>query len=195
MQRHPALRLDLMMTDRIVDLVHEGVDLAIRIAQLPDSNLIARHVADSPRMLVAAPSYLAERGTPQTLDDLDGHDCLCLTGQTHWTLRHQGAGVAKRVSGRFAANSIEGLHQACLNGMGIVLLSAWFVREELAAGTLQRVPLADAEVAPVAISALYPSRHLLPAKVRLFVQALGKDLAQGLHGFGDADPVAEATTG
>lgn len=177
MRQHPALRLDLLMTDRVVDLVREGFDLAIRISRLTDSSLIARHIADSPRLLVAAPRYLAERNAPRRLADLALHDCLCLTGQTHWSFQRAGAAVSQRVAGRFTANSIEGVHQACEGGLGLALLSEWEVQEAVRAGTLIHLPLQDAEAEPLTISALYPSRRLLPGKVRLFVEALRAELA------------------
>ncbi len=179
MARHPALRIDLLMTDRVVDLVGEGLDLAIRIAPLPDSQLIVRHLAESPRLLVAAPDYLAARGAPAALAELPAHECLCLSGQTHWTFRREDGAVTQRVAGRFTANSIEGLHQACLCGLGIALLSEWAVRDELASGQLVPVTLRDAVAEALAISAIYPSRRLLPAKVRLLVDALREEWLAG----------------
>ena len=179
MPLHPELKLDVLMTDRVVDLVGEGLDLAIRIAPLPDSQLIARQLAASPRLLVAAPGYLAARGAPAVLDDLSAHECLCLSGQTHWSFRRQEVAVAHRVAGRFTASSIEGVLQACLGGMGIALMSEWAVRDELAAGALVPLPLRDAVAEALAISAVYPSRRLVPAKVRLFIEALRGELLAG----------------
>lgn len=176
MRRHPEVRVDLLLSDSLVDIVGEGVDLAIRIANPTDSGLVGRRIADNPRGLYAAPTYLATHGAPRRLADLADAQCLTLSGVSHWTfLTDQGVRNTP-VAGRFSANSIEGAHAACLAGLGVALLSEWAARDEVADGRLVRVALADARPEPLAIWALHPTRRLVPAKVTAFVDALEKAL-------------------
>lgn len=172
MRAHPDLRVELNLSDSMFDIVAEGYDLAIRIAQLRDSSLIARRIADNPRSLYAAPAYVAEHGLPRRLADLADHECLTLPGMEHWPFRAGGRAVRRRVGGRFTANSLDALHQACLDGLGICVLSHWATEEEVTAGLLVPVPLEDADPDPLGIWAIYPTARLVPPKVRLFVTAM-----------------------
>lgn len=172
MRAHPEVRVDLLLSDGLTDLVGEGLDLAIRIANPQDSGLVGRRIADNPRGLYAAPGYLAAHGAPRRLADLADHQCLSLNGVSHWTFQ-TGDGVRHTpVGGRFSANSIEGAHAAGLADLGIALLSDWAARDEVAEGRLVRVQLADAHPEPLAIWALHPTRRLVQAKVTAFVDAL-----------------------
>jgi DNA-binding transcriptional LysR family regulator len=172
MREHPEVRVDLMMTDRMIDIVAEGVDLAIRLANLRDSGVIARRVADNRRGLYATPDYLASQGTPKRLADLVKHQCVTLTGTTHWPFLAGRRSKNVAVGGRFTASSIEGVHAACSAGLGIALLSDWVASDELRDGRLVALELADAQPEPLAIWALYPTRRLVPAKVTAFIEAL-----------------------
>ncbi|ABC24270.1 LysR family transcriptional regulator [Rhodospirillum rubrum] len=172
LRAHPELRIDLDLNDAVVDIVATGADLAIRIAVLRDSALIAHKVAASPRVLCAAPAYLAERGTPRLLADLAGHDCLTQTGTTHWPFQADRRDLKARVNGRFSANGIEALHGACLGGAGIALLALWNVGDDLAAGRLVRITLEDAAALDLSIWAVYPSARFVLPKLRVFIQAL-----------------------
>jgi DNA-binding transcriptional LysR family regulator len=172
LREHPGLQIDLLLSDGILDIVAQGIDLAIRIAVLRDNALIARRLADSPRGLYAAPSYIAGHGAPASLADLARHRCLVLTGTSHWSFMADGKPVRQRISGPFTSSSIEALHQACLGGLGIANLSAWDVAEEVAAGALVPIPLAAGEPEPLAIWAVYPTTRLVPPKVRVFIAAL-----------------------
>lgn len=138
---HPKLRVELHLTDSLVDIVAEGMDLAIRIARLRDSALIARKLGESPVLLCAAPAYLARVGTPRHLADLEAHECLALGGGAYWTFELGGKPRQVRVAGRFGSNSLEAVREACLGGAGLALFSAWDVAEELANGTLVSVTL------------------------------------------------------
>lgn len=169
---NPAVRIDLMMTDSIVDIVALGLDLAIRLAPLRDSSLVARKLADSPRMLYASPAYIARAGAPQTLADLAAHECLRTTDTTHWRFLVDGRSVRQRVHGRFTASSFEALHQACIEGLGIVGLGAWDAQEKVDEGKLVSLPLTDAVIEPLTIWAVQPTTRYVPNKVRLFVAAL-----------------------
>ena len=176
LQRHPGLELDLLLSDGIIDIVAQGLDLAIRIAPLRENALVARRLADNPRALYAAPAYLAAHGVPAAPADLARHRCLTLTGVAHWTLLAGGRALRQRVAGPFTASSVEALHQACLGGLGITMLSAWDVREEVAAGQLVPIPLGGWEPEMLAIWAVYPTARLVPPKVRLFIAALEAQL-------------------
>ncbi|TGD98286.1 LysR family transcriptional regulator [Methylobacterium nonmethylotrophicum] len=174
---NPGLRVDLQLSDTVVDIVGEGFDVAVRIAPLRDSGLIARRLAPNPRLLCASPAYLAERGAPAALADLAGHDCVRLTGVTHWPFRAGTASRNVRIDGRFSSSSIEGVHEACRRGLGLALLSYWDVKDELAAGRLASVALGDAEPQDLSIWALYPTARYAPPKLRVFLSALERGLA------------------
>lgn len=176
MRAHPALQVELLITDEQVDIVARGIDVAVRIAKLRDNHLVARKLADNPRRLVAAPAYLAERGTPGRIEDLADHACLLPTTMTHWEFVRAGKRVRQRVGGAFTANSIEAIHQACLGGLGIANLSHWDVDPAIRSGALVEVALEAAIPDPLAIWAVYPSAQLVPAKVRAFIDALAATL-------------------
>jgi Transcriptional regulator len=176
LKANPQVSVDLLLTDTQVDIVGQGIDLAIRIAPLKDSTLIARRLAPNPRTLYATPSYLEEHGTPHTVADLARHQCLTLTGTTHWSFTGNTRSNRIRVQARFSANSIEGLREICRAGLGIAILSDWDVREEVARGDLVPITLADGELEPLEIWAVHPSSRFVPPKVRLFTEALAKAL-------------------
>ncbi|HEV2678317.1 MAG TPA: LysR family transcriptional regulator [Aliidongia sp.] len=174
---NPDLRIDLELTDSIVDIVASGADLALRIGRLRDSSLIARRLAPNPRVLCAAPAYLAGRGAPTTIEELARHECLALTGATHWPFEIDGKERRVRITGRFTASNIEGLRSACLGGAGIGLFAAWNVQDEFRAGTLVPVPLVGAAPEEHSIWAVYPTARLVLPKLRLFVSTLETVLA------------------
>ncbi|OAP38250.1 LysR family transcriptional regulator [Sinorhizobium glycinis] len=176
LESNPGLRISLDMSDSMPDLVSSGTDLAIRIARLKDSSLIARKLADNPRSLVASPAYLEKHGTPHSAGELAQHDCLPLYGVTHWTFLKAGVESSWRLQSRFSSTSIEGCHAACLAGAGIALLSDWNVADDLSSGRLARVTLEDAEPETLAIWAVYPTSRFVPPKVRVFIDALASAL-------------------
>ncbi|MFC0388481.1 LysR family transcriptional regulator [Muricoccus vinaceus] len=178
LHEHPGLQVDLLLSDGIIDIVAQGLDLAIRIAPLRENALVARRLADNPRGLYAAPAYLAEHGAPETPADLARHSCLALTGVSHWTFLSGGRTLRQRISGPFTSSSVEALHQACLGGLGITMLSAWDVREEVSVGHLLPVPTGLWVPEPLAVWAVYPTARLVPPKVRLFIAALEGRLRQ-----------------
>ena len=169
---NPALRIDLQLTDIVVDIVGGGLDVAVRIAPLKDSSLIAKRLGANVRLLCAAPSYLARAGQPQRLADLEQHECLVLSGTTHWPFSAGGRRREVRVGGRFSSGSIEAVHAACSYGGGLALLSSWDAAEDLRAGTLEAVTLEDARPRELAIWAVYPTAQMIPQKVRVFVELL-----------------------
>jgi len=174
---HPNLRIELRLTERMVDLVGEGLDVAVRIADLRDSSLVARRVGKVRRVLVASPEYLARRGRPSTTADLAAHECLTLLGVRHWLFDTPSGLERVRVSGRMASDAIDGLHAACRSGLGIAMLSDWSAREDLATGRLVPVRLDVPPHAPP-VSAVYPAARAVAPKVRLFLTALSRAFSQ-----------------
>lgn len=170
-QRHPQLDLRLRLSDHLLDLLREAVDAAVRLAVLTDSSLIARKIADCPRILCAAPAYLDERGTPQRPEDLLDHQCLLLrfpgSPQYRWTLRTPDGPEAFAVTGRLDADDGDMLTEWALLGQGIVLKPVFEVAEHLRAGGLVPV-LTEHPPEPVTLAIVYPHRRLLPAKVKAF---------------------------
>lgn len=140
--RYPEVGIDLSLDDRVVDLVEDRFEVAIRIGALPDSNLVARPLADYRTVVCASPAYLARHGVPRSLADLSAHNCL---GFSHWKIRDewhldgpQGRETV-RVRGRFQANSGQALRMAALLGLGIVMQPEVLLAEDLAAGRLAQV--------------------------------------------------------
>ncbi|CAA7611785.1 Transcriptional regulator [Candidatus Terasakiella magnetica] len=175
LDRYPEIELEMGMTDRHVDLVDEGWDVAVRIGRLADSSLIARRLASIRRIAAAAPGYLATRGTPQTPVDLSGHDCLTHSGMVSSEWRFVGADgqiLSQEVAGRFRADNGDVLRLMALAGQGITMLPTFFLGDDLRAGRL--VPLLGRFIPhDVSLNAVYPhARHLSP-KVRAFVDYLG----------------------
>jgi DNA-binding transcriptional LysR family regulator len=178
--RHPEMRFDVQLSDRFVDLVEEGFDLAIRIGESPTQNLIARKLGETCLVPCAAPLYLREHGAPETPADLASHACLTyeyLPQRSTWRFRDRaGREHAVRVAGPVHANNGEMLAAAAVEGIGIALEPDFIVGADLAAGRLVRI-LADYSPAPTSLYAVYPSRRHLSAKVRAFVDFLAERFA------------------
>jgi DNA-binding transcriptional LysR family regulator len=174
MEAHPDLAIHLVLSDEFTDIVGGGFDLAIRIAELNDSSLVARRLAPVRRVLCAAPAYLAEHGTPATLDDLKKHRCLPAHNHESWRLEGPNGPVTLRPEGMLITNSSEVIREAVIAGLGIALRSTWDVGAELKSGKLVQVLPQYESSRNVALSAVYPSRQFLPAKVRLFIDYLAE---------------------
>jgi DNA-binding transcriptional LysR family regulator len=175
-KRYPDLALDIALSPVHVNLVDEGLDLAIRIGALEDSPLVVRRLAPSRLIFCAAPAYLERRGTPREPAELAGHNCLCtglLPWGDEWRLAGRRGEVRVAVSGNFRSNSAEMLRAAALEGNGIAVLPTWAVADALRAGTLRRV-LAAWEPPASAIYAVYPGNRLMSMKVRAFVDHLAR---------------------
>jgi DNA-binding transcriptional LysR family regulator len=180
--RHAEVRFDVALSDRVVDLVEEGFDLAIRIGPPAADNLVARKLGETRLVPCAAPRYLAEHGAPSTPEDLARHNCFTyeyVSPRHVWRFRDRGgAERAVRVSGRLHSNNGDLLAEVAARGAGVVFEPAFIVGPEVRAGRL--VPLLqDFEPLPVPIYALYPSRKHLSAKVRRFVEFLAARFAEG----------------
>lgn len=172
---HGGVRFDVSLSDRTVDLVEEGFDLAIRIGSPGADNLVARKLGETRLVPCAAPAYLALRGAPREPEDLARHNCFTYEYASHrhlWRFRDRsGAERNVRVSGTLHANNDDLLAEAAVRGVGVVFAPAFVVGDDVRAGRL--VPLLqEYEPAPVSIYAVYPSRKHLSAKVRRFVEFL-----------------------
>lgn len=169
---HPALRGDLTLSDSIVDIVGLGIDVAIRIATLRDSALIARPLAPNPRVLCASPAYLKYHGIPATMDALSGHRRIALHGMPYWPFMRDGDAVAIRAEGVFSANSVEAVRAASRQGLGVAMLTYWDVRDDLDAGTLRLIELQDVSPEQLYITAILPTRQHVPHRVGVFLERL-----------------------
>lgn len=175
---HPQLSLDLQMTNRFVDLIEEGYDVAIRVGILRDSRLAARKLGSNRRILVASPEYLREHAEPRNPDDLRDHPCLILDigdRPENWVLESKAKRHAITVSGPLRSNHVLALRSAALQGAGIGLLPSFSLTDALADGSLVRV-LPKWQTPEQGIYAVYPSHRLIPAKVRAFVDFIGSRL-------------------
>jgi DNA-binding transcriptional LysR family regulator len=172
--RYPEVRLDISLSDRKLDLVEEGFDLAIRVGSLPESGLIARKLGGDHSIVCASPAYLKKHGTPKTPEALAGHSCLVYTytnSGDEWRLKSKNREVSIRVDGSITADNGDMLRLAALNGAGLIFQPLFIVSEDLQAGRLVRV-LPDFASTELGIYAIYPSRKHLSAKVRTFVDFL-----------------------
>lgn len=173
LERYPDVSVNLALCDRVVDLVEEGFEAAIRIGPLPDSGLIARPLAPYRLMICAAPAYLARRGTPATPAELSGHECLSFSPSalTHWRLTGDDGESVVPVAGRVQVNHGQALRVAALHGLGIVLQPAILLQEDVRAGRLvQLLPGHTLPSRPVNVVYL-PDRYRTP-KLRSFVDFL-----------------------
>ncbi len=176
--RFPALRLALDLDDRLVDILSTGADLALRIGPLAESSLVAKRIGEIRRIVCAAPAYLDRHGEPAVPADLARHACLHYSNvglKEEWTLIGKRGTEVVEVDGPLCANNGDVLREAAIGGMGIVSLPDFIVAEDLAAGHLRAV-LSSYETRPLPLSALWPSRQFVPAKVRVFVDYLAEKL-------------------
>jgi len=181
---HPTLKFDVMLSDRIVDLVEEGMDLAIRIGAIGNLNLVARRISSARQLLCASPDYLVRRGTPVTPEELAGHDCLSYSyaaDSNTWNFRNT-AGIENRikVTGPVLANNGTVLAELAAAGLGITFAPDFIAKPLIDDGRLQTL-LPDWEPEPLPICAVYPSRRHLSAKVRSFVDFLGNWFSRNSH--------------
>ncbi len=172
-KRYPLTRVELLLVDRVVNLVEERVDIAVRISRAIDPALIARRLAPCRSVLCAAPSYLAERGAPATADALAAHNCLThhYVGKSVWHLQRDGRAIAVAVGGNISANEASLLLEAVRAGAGIAMLPTYQIAPLLRSGELIEV-LPDYQVEGLGIHAVYASRRQLPTIMRSFLDFL-----------------------
>ena len=173
---NPKLNIDLQLSEDVVDIVGRGIDVAIRIAPLKDSTLIARKITDNPRVICASPDYLHGKGTPRSVEDLTTHHCLRLSSVPQWIFERDGEIIRVSVEGRFSSDNVEGVRELCVQGLGIAQLTRWDVRKEIQEGALVEIALADAEPQALSIWAVLPSTRYLPLRVSAFIEKLKSSL-------------------
>lgn len=179
LQLHPQVDVEVDLSDRAVDLIGEGYDLALRIGALEDSSLIARRIASVERVYCASPAYLQARGVPLKPEDLAGHDCLPYghSRQVQWQFRQGGKAQAIQVTGRMRANNGELLRDAAIAGMGVTYLPTFIVGQALADGRLVNV-LEEWTPPTLQLSAVYPQHRQVARPVQGFVSFLRERLVQ-----------------
>ncbi|MDO8695561.1 MAG: LysR substrate-binding domain-containing protein [Pseudomonas sp.] len=178
MALHPQLRLEIELTNRPLDLLQEGLDLAIRLGRLQDSRLVATRLAPRVMHLCAAPAYLQRYGRPHSLSELTRHNCL-IGSSDQWQFQQEGREQAVRVQGNWRCNSGEAVLDAALRGFGLCQLPDYYVQQHLHSGAL--VALLEAQQPPnTAVWALYPQQRHLSPKVRQLVEHLKSGLTQRL---------------
>ncbi len=178
LERYPDLKVELSLSDNFIDLVDEGVDVAVRIGALRDSTLVARRLADNRRVVYGSPAYLDRFGVPRHPDDLINHHCMAYRyrqGPQIWLFEKDGERREITVTGPLTATNSESLHKAALGGSGLVMLPTWMGYEDVRSGRLLAV-LEDWTMSPTSLESgihvVYPAnRHLAP-KVRAFIDFL-----------------------
>ncbi|MGH8766075.1 MAG: LysR family transcriptional regulator [Burkholderiales bacterium] len=178
-QRYPKVELALSLSDRSINLIEEGFDLAVRIAELKDSSLAARKLAPNRRIVCASPAYLREHGEPKTPQDLAKHNCLLSNWEQGlamtWEYKNPvGKRGTVRVTGRYACDNWEVLRDWAVAGLGVALKSTWDVRKQIEDGSLVLLLPGYDFGTDVGIYAVYPHRRHLPAKTRAFIDFLAE---------------------
>lgn len=177
LDRYPGVTMELSLDDRRVDLVEEGFDVAIRIAHLRDSSLVARKIVPCRQVLCASPAYLKKHGTPERPEDLLEHNCILysfLTNAREWRLvDEQGETHVVPLKGSLQTNNGLVNRAACISGVGIVMLPTFYVGDQLRSGELVPI-LCKFRPVDIAVYAVYPERRNLTPKVRAFVDFLAE---------------------
>lgn len=173
LEAHPNISIQLDMSDAVVDIVKQGVDLAIRLGELAPSTLKARALAASPRVLVAAPSYLERNGMPERPEDLKAHNCLARADVRTWRLRTPDGEISEaRLSGNFATNLAEGITTAALTGLGVARKCRWEIAEHLESGALVTLLDTYTVVPEWQVFAVRSPSYQPPPRVRAFTDFL-----------------------
>jgi DNA-binding transcriptional LysR family regulator len=177
---HPAVEIDLHLSDGYVDLVAQGFDLAVRYGDLQDSSLMVRRLADCARHVCAAPAYLDRHGVPEHPDDLTHHNCLMMrfgpNTDRFWPFRIDGRTRRIAVRGDRTANDGESVRAWCVAGYGIARKSEWDIAEDLEAGRLVRL-LTAFETPPIGLQVVYPAGRGHVRRIRLLIDALAAEFA------------------
>jgi DNA-binding transcriptional LysR family regulator len=184
LDKYPALRVELVMSDGFVDLVEQGLDVAIRSGELRDQSLVARRIGITRRVTVGSTEYFARYGEPRTPEDLTRHNCIVYTSLTTGDEWHfagpNGGPVSVRVRGNFLADNSEAVREAVAAGVGIAVMPVWLFRDEITSG-LVRAALPDFEPKRLPIYAVCPSRRFLPTKVRVLIDFFADEFKLDPH--------------
>lgn len=170
--QHPGLEVDVVLDDRNIDLVHEGIDVALRMGRLTDSTLTARRIASGRQVVLGSPAYFARVGEPTAPGDLVTHEAVIYAqkgGGADWTFKRDGVDVAVTLKGRLRVSAAEGARAAVLANAGIAIASEWMFAPEIADGTV-KVVLQDWELPRIDLWAVFPAGRTATAKARTFTQ-------------------------
>ncbi|KMS59344.1 transcriptional regulator [Novosphingobium barchaimii LL02] len=174
---NPELEIDVILDDRVIDLVAEGVDLSLRMGTLADSAAVARKLATGGRSVLATPGYLARAGEPRTPAELAGHDVVIYSQTANvWALSRDGTETSVTVHGRVRVSAAEGLREAVLADMGLTIASDWMFAREIESGAVRRV-LTDWSLPPIDLWAVFPAGRMMSAKARQFAAFVEQALA------------------
>lgn len=179
LNEHPRLRVELSFHETQIDIVGQGIDVAIRVAPLRDSNLIAKKIVENPRVLCASPAYIRQFGCPKSLAQLVGHHCLRLSNVSQWTFIVDDHPTNLTVEGRFSCNNVESIRELCVGGLGIAQLTQIDVADEVRTGQLVEIELSDARPQELGVWALLPTKKYMPDRVSVFIEYLRAKM--GLH--------------
>lgn len=170
LEAHPELEIDVVLDDRPIDLIGEGIDVSLRMGRLADTGLVARRLARTRRLVIASPAYLARAGRPKTPADLAAHQTLVFSQQdSTWEFQRAGRSVSVSVRGRARFSAAEGIRTAVLADMGLTIASEWMFTPELADGRVQAV-LSDWSLPDIDLWAVFPSGRMATAKARAFAE-------------------------
>ena len=182
LSKHPDLQIDVRLDDRHIDLIEQGIDVALRMGTLPDSTMTARHLAQSRRHVLATPRYIQSNGAPKTPAELARHEAVVYSpngGNTSWDFQRGDTVVSVMVAGRIVVSAAEGVRAAVLADMGIAIASEWMFASEIRNGEVQTL-LDDWTLPPIDVWALFPTGRMVSAKARAFadfVEAILKEIA------------------
>lgn len=178
---HPSLNVDLVLDDRNVDLLEEGIDIALRLGRLEDSSMTARRIGEVPRLVVGTPAYFERAGVPASPAELASHQVIVYNqrgGGGAWTFRRESTEVAVVVSGRVAVTAAEGIRAAVLADLGLAVVSEWMFSPELKKGEVRSV-LSDWHLPAIELWAVFPAGRMVSAKTRAFLGFLEDILSVG----------------
>lgn len=180
LEQYPEISVEILLNDRVVDLVEEGVDVALRMGDLGDSSLIAKKLAASPMVVAATPEYLEKNGVPNHPNDLKEHNCIIYTGVENTrqlNFLENNEPIFIRVDGNIHSNNTEAIREALLAGYGITMVPRWLVGDALIKGELVEV-LTDFQSDPLNLYAVYPPGRHLPLKARTFIDFVAENLGR-----------------
>lgn len=173
---YPELAVELLFEDRVINMVEDNVDIAIRVGWLDDSSMIARQLCEVPMLVFAAPEYLAKHGSPNRPEDLTGHTWIALnllSSPWRWSFQRRDQTTQVQMRGDLRANSIHGVVEMVKQGLGVSAIAKYMIEEELSTGRLVSL-LPEFKLRPIGVHAVYPHRDHMPPKTRVFLEFLSK---------------------
>lgn len=174
---NPALKVDLTLSDAVMDIANLGLDVAIRVSPLEPSGMVATNLAANPRILCASPAFIARFGAPKIIAALGNCPCIRLHGVESWPFVRNGGIERVRVQGPMSTSTVDAVRAAAIAGVGVAMLTHWDVYRDLRRGTLEQIALSDAALDTLNIWAIFPSRKQMPRRLRALIDALRAKLA------------------